>query len=62
MPVIASAEAPSPSASTHQAPGVASAPTAGMIEVALGGAVVRVSPGADAEWLPKILRAVKALT
>ena len=33
-----------------------------MIEVAPGGAVVRVPPGADAKLLAKVLRAVKALT
>ena len=39
-----------------------SAPPAGMIEVALGSAVVRVPPGADAKLLAKILRAVQSLT
>jgi transposase len=62
VPVIASAEAPSPTASPHEAPAGISATPAGTIEVALGGAVVRVPPGADAKLLAKVLRAVKALT
>jgi transposase len=61
VPVITAAEAPSPGASTQEAPGATSAPTAGLIEVALGGAVVRVPPGVDAKLLDKVLRAVKAL-
>jgi transposase len=39
----------------------ASATPAGLIEVALGGAVVRVPPDADGKLLAKVLRAVKAL-
>jgi transposase len=62
VPVVASAEAPSPTASTHGAPAGTSAAPAGMIEVALGDAVVRVPPGADARLLTKALRAVRALT
>ena len=61
VPVIASAEAPSPAAPTHGAPAETSAAPAGVIEVALGGAVVRVPPGADAEQLVRVLRAVRAL-
>jgi transposase len=38
-----------------------SAPPAGLIEVALGGAVVRVPPEVDGRLLAKVLRAVKAL-
>ena len=46
-----------------EAPVVASsAPPVGIIEVALGGAVVRVPPGADAKLLAKVLRAVQSLT
>jgi transposase len=36
--------------------------TAGTIEIALGAAVVRVSPGTDVATLTKVLRAVKAAT
>jgi transposase len=61
VPVIASAEAPSPTASTHGAPAETSAAPVGMIEVAFGQAVVRVPPGADAKLLAQVLRAVKAL-
>ena len=40
-----------------------SCPTAtGTIEIALGAAVVRVSPGIDVATLTKVLRAVKAAT
>jgi hypothetical protein len=47
---------------TAAAPPVASsAPPAGLIEVALGGAVVRVPPEVDGRLLAKVLRAVKAL-
>jgi transposase len=35
---------------------------AGMIEVALGGAIVRVPPEVDGKLLAKVLRAVKSLT
>jgi transposase len=38
------------------------ATTAGMIEIALGVATVRVGPGADVATLTKVLRAVKAAT
>ena len=39
----------------------ASAAPAGLIEVALGDAVVRVPPDVDGRLLAKVLRAVKAL-
>jgi transposase len=42
-------------------PGASSAPPAGLIEVALGGAVVRVPPEVYGRLLAKVLRAVKAL-
>jgi transposase len=51
VPVVAAA-ADTPSAS---------ATPAGLIEVALGGAVVRVPPDADGRLLAKVLRAVKAV-
>ena len=51
VPVVAAA-ADTPSASAT--------PT-GLIEVALGGAVVRVPPDADGRLLAKVLRAVKAV-
>jgi transposase len=45
-----------------EAPPVANpAPPAGIIEVALGDAVVRVPPEVDCRLLAKVLRAVKAL-
>lgn len=45
-----------------EAPPVAnSAPPAGIIEIALGAAVVRVPPEVDRRLLAKVLRAVKAL-
>jgi transposase len=49
---------------SHAGPPVApSCPTAtGTIEIALGGAVVRVGPGTDLATLTKVLRAVKAAT
>ena len=51
VPVVAAgADAPS-----------ASARPAGLIEVALGGAVVRVPPEVDGRLLSKVLRALKAL-
>jgi transposase len=62
VPVITAAETPPSTASSHEAPAVTSAAPAGMIEVALGGAVVRVPPGADAKLLAKVLRAVQSLT
>jgi transposase len=62
VPVITAAVARSPSAFNHQVPAATSDPTAGMIEVALGGTVVRVPPGADTKLLAKVLRAVKSLT
>lgn len=43
------------------APPAATAPV-GMIEVALGGAIVRVPPEVDGKLLAKVLRAVKAVT
>lgn len=39
----------------------AEGPPAGLIEVALGGAVVRVPPDVDGKLLAKVLRAVKAV-
>ena len=39
-----------------------SAASAGIIEVALGGAVVLVPPEVDGKLLAKVLRAVKAVT
>jgi len=39
----------------------AAGPPAGLIEVALGGAVVRVPPDVDGKLLAKVLRAVKAV-
>ncbi len=60
VPVI-TAQALSPTASAHGVPAATSAPTAGMIEVALGGAVVRVPPEVDGKLLAKVLRAVKAV-
>jgi len=62
VPVITAAEALSPTAPTHEVPAATCAPTAGMIEVALGGAVVRVPPAVDGKQLAKVLRAVKSVT
>ena len=53
VPVVGATDAP---------PVVNSAPPAGIIEVVLGGAVVRVPPDVDGRLLAKVLRAVKALT
>ena len=53
-PVIVEAAAPSSAASC--------AIPCGTIEIALGAAVVRVSPGTDVATLTKVLRAVKAAT
>ena len=50
VPVVAAADPPPTSATS-----------AGLIEVALGGAVVRVPPEVDGKLLAKVLRAVKAL-
>jgi transposase len=51
VPVVAAAaDAPPPSARS-----------AGLIEVALGGAVVRVPPEVDGRLLAKVLRALKVL-
>ena len=61
VPVIAAAEMSSLSRPTHEAPATASARAPGTIEVALGGAVVRVPPAVDAKLLAKVLRAVKAV-
>jgi transposase len=52
VPVIGETGAP---------PAEASAATAGLIEVALGGALVRVPPEVDGRLLAKVLRAVKSL-
>jgi len=60
VPVIA-ADMPLPSGSTHEAPTPTSAGPTAVIEVALGGAVVRVAPGVDGRLLAKVLRAVKAV-
>jgi len=50
-------------AAAADAPPVASpAAPAGLIEVVLGDAVVRVPPDADGKLLAKVLRAVKSLT
>jgi transposase len=43
------------------APQVEAAPSEAAIEVALGGAVVRVPPGVDGKLLAKVLRAVRSL-
>jgi transposase len=53
VPVVAS-EADTPSATSSAAP-------LGIIEVALGGAVVRVPPEVDGKLLAKVLRAVRSL-
>jgi transposase len=53
VPVVRTA-ADAPSAETSAMP-------AGIIEVALGGAVVRVPPDVDGKLLAKVLRAVKAV-
>ena len=53
VPVVETA-ADVPSAETSDA-------TVGTIEVVLGGALVRVPPGADAKLLTRVLRAVKAV-
>src|SRR5688500_13477078 len=53
VPVIGTAAAAPPAAS--------SAPPAGIIEVVLGGAVVRVPPDVDGRLLAKVLRAVQAV-
>ena len=47
---------------TDAPPAATSAASVGMIEVALGGAVVRVPPEVDGKLLAKVLRAVKAVT
>jgi transposase len=54
VPVVGSAT-DAPAAATSAAP-------VGMIEVALGGAVVRVPPEVDGKLLAKVLRAVKSVT
>jgi transposase len=53
VPVVAAA--------AEGAPAATSATPAGLIEVALGGAVVRVPPDVDGKLLAKVLRAVKAV-
>ena len=61
VPVIAAADASSlPEESIDEAPASACAGSSGMIEVELGGAVVRVPPDVDGKLLAKVLRAVKA--
>jgi len=61
VPVVEAVDVPSPGGSSSETP----APTCGgpteVIEVALGGAVVRVPPGVDGRLLGKVLRAVKSL-
>ena len=52
VPVVGATDAPP--AATPAAP-------VGMIEVALGGAIVRVPPEVDAKLLSKVLRAVKSV-
>jgi hypothetical protein len=47
---------------TDAPPAATSAAPVGMIEVALGGALVRVPPEVDGTLLAKVLRAVKAVT
>jgi transposase len=44
-----------------EAEGVEPPPSAEMIEIVLGGAVVRVPPEVDGKLLAKVLRAVKAM-
>jgi transposase len=53
VPVVGATDAPSAA--------VSAAPV-GMIEVALGGAIVRVPPEVDGRLLAKVLRAVKSVT
>jgi transposase len=53
VPVVGATDAP---------PAETAAAPAGIIEVALGGAVVRVPPDVDGRLLAKVLRAVKAVT
>jgi transposase len=53
VPVVGASDAP---------PAAPSAVSAGLIEVALGGAVVRVPPEVDGKLLAKVLRAVKSVT
>ena len=52
VPVVGATDAP---------PAETAAAPAGIIEVALGGAVVRVPPEVDGKLLAKVLRAVKAV-
>ena len=60
VPVMATDDMPSPGESLPEAPACAG-PTA-VIEVALGGAVVRVPRGADSKLLAKVLRSVRSVT
>jgi len=46
---------------TEAPPDASSTPPAGIIEVVLGGAVVRVPPDVDGRLLAKVLRAVQAV-
>jgi transposase len=61
VPVIGTAEMPSPSATSLEVPTAVSGVPSGTIEVALAGAVVRVPPGVDGKLLAKVLRAVRSL-
>ena len=54
VPVVGSA--------SEALPAATSAAPVGIIEVALGGAVVRVPPEVDGKLLDKVLRAVKSVT
>ncbi len=61
VPVIPAADAlSSPDDSIDEALASVCAGSSGMIEVELGGAVVRVPPDVDGKLLAKVLRAVKA--
>jgi hypothetical protein len=53
VPVVGATDAP---------PAETSAAPIGMIEVARGGAIVRVPPEVDGKLLAKVLRAVKSVT
>jgi transposase len=61
VPVVATADMSSPSATSLEVPTAVSGVPSGTIEVALGGAVVRVPPGVDGRLLAKVLRAVRSL-
>jgi transposase len=53
VPVIAAQGEPAPSA-------IPAAPLAGIVEIEIGEAVIRVAPGVDRRHLREVLRAVKA--